>query len=177
MPVGNRKISILLLACALCLVCVGGCTLAKIDGKGVLPIMLNNPPTRAQVIKHFEVSKGIMFDYTSAFDASEILAQVFEETKADAIVNVSLKVMQTPGDWCTNSCTLGLANAKHLVVSGDAVKTPNGLGFLYQPGDVLGKSSDLKTIMDQLCQMSPQDRSQYHLMRDADEYLLIHFAE
>jgi len=54
----------------------------------------------------------IVFDYTSSFDVSEILAKQFEATKADAIVNVVVSLKVDVLSYLLNVVTLGLANAK-----------------------------------------------------------------
>ncbi len=112
----------LLLALGL-MVQVQGCTVAKISGAGPRPIMLNNPPQGVafDVIKHFKVQKGITFDLTSSFEIDGIVADLLQETKGDAIINVRLNVVQTPGDFCmTMVCPF--SNAKHIEVEGDVIK-------------------------------------------------------
>jgi len=107
------------------------CTIAKFSGRGAIPILLNNPPAKVEVIKHIKESKVIAFDYTSSFDVSEILAKQFEATKADAIVNVTVSLKVNVLSYLLNVVTLGLANAKVFEVEGDLVKAPRGLGLLY----------------------------------------------
>jgi len=62
-----------------------GCTLAKISGRGAIPIMFNNPPTRVQLVRSVEVKKMRAFDWTASFDVSEVLGDVIAMTDADAI--------------------------------------------------------------------------------------------
>ncbi|MBD3336991.1 MAG: hypothetical protein GF355_15870 [Candidatus Eisenbacteria bacterium] len=159
------------------IVALGGCTVAKIDGRGATPILLNNPPERVEVIKHFEVSQGIMFDYTNAFDASDILAEVLQETNCDAIINIGLELQITVGDYCVNFCTFGFANAKHLVVVGDAVKAPEGLGMNFEEGDLLAESRNLREITSKLFELSQGDLSKYHIVKSDGGYQLVHFAD
>ena len=47
-------------------------------------MMLNNPTQRVELIEHFSTSKQIMFDYTGAFDVSQVLATVIQGKNADA---------------------------------------------------------------------------------------------
>lgn len=112
----------------------GACTIAKLSGRGVVPILLNNPPAKVVVIKHIRDSKMVVFDYTGAFDASEILSKHFEETKADAIVNVTFTIKGDVGSFFLNLITLGLANARVMEIEGDLIKAPQGLGLLDIPG-------------------------------------------
>ena len=109
------------------IICIllSGCTVAKIYGRGATPVLLNNPPRQVEVIRHFNISKGIIFDYTYAFDASEMLADILQETKCDAIINVGLELKITVGDFFINMITFGIAQAKHLTVVGDAIKDIN----------------------------------------------------
>jgi len=103
------------------------CTIAKFSGRGAYPIMMNNPTQKVEVIKHVADSKMVVFDYTRAFDASELLTQFFEENKADAIINVELRLKSDVGTYFINLFTLGLANAVVWGVEGDLVKMPQGV--------------------------------------------------
>ena len=135
-------------ALVLTMVAAAGCTVAKLSGRGVAPILLNNPQARVQLIKPVQASKHIMFDYTAAFDASEILSSVFAETKADAIINVTFTVTTTPVDFLINLLTLGIAAAKTMEISGDAVRAPRGLGSIDSPGArILGESKNLDSLV------------------------------
>jgi len=111
-----------------------GCTTYKISGRGAVPIFLNNPPAKVEVIQHVNQSKMITFDYTGAFDVSEVLTNLFQQTKADAIINVTISVKSDFGTFFVNLITLGIANAHIMQVEGDLVKAPQGLGYLPIPG-------------------------------------------
>ncbi len=135
-------------ALVLTVLAASGCTVAKISGRGVAPILLNNPQTRVQLIKPVQASKHVMFDYTAAFDASEILSSVFAETRADAIINVTFTVTTTPVDFLLNLVTLGLAASKTMEITGDAVRAPRGLGSIDPPGAwILGESKNLDSLL------------------------------
>lgn len=54
------------------LVGVSGCTIAKISGRGAQPLLLNNPQKKVEVLQRVNVSKMRVFDYTGAFDVSEV---------------------------------------------------------------------------------------------------------
>jgi hypothetical protein len=136
-----RLVSVVLVAMA---VTAGGCTIAKISGRGSIPLLLNQPSAKVEVVKAIKVSQMRVFDYTESYDASEMLSEVFTETQADAIINVVFTVKTTPGDFFLNILTLGIANAKTIEITGQAVKTPEGLGSLLQAeeGELLSERLD-----------------------------------
>ena len=107
-----------------------GCTIAKISGSGEVPLILNQPQAKVTTIEKFEHSKHIAFDYTSAFDVSEVLDEVMINTNADAIINIKITLKETVGDFFLDLITLGLAQSRHFIVSGTAIKAPEGLSFL-----------------------------------------------
>jgi hypothetical protein len=124
-----------------------GCTTYKISGRGAVPIFLNNPPAKVDVIRHVDRSKMITFDYTGAFDVSEVLTDLFQETKADAIINVTISVKSDVGTFFVNLFTLGIANAHTMEVEGDLVKAPHGLGYFSVPGsEVLAEAPTLEEL-------------------------------
>ena len=98
-----------------------GCTFAKISGRGTTPLLLNNPAERVTLVEHFRTSKRITFDYSGAFDASEVLSDVMQGRNADAVTNMVVTVKTTFGDALLNIVTLGFANARTLEVEGDLV--------------------------------------------------------
>jgi len=116
---------------------LSGCTIAKISGKGSVPLLLNQPQTKVDVIGPVSASKQIMFDYTGSFDASEILGEVFAETNADAIINVVISLKITPKDYLFNLLTLGIANAKTMEITAEAVNLPEGMATLSLPTDTV----------------------------------------
>ena len=133
---------------ALAAVSTASCTIAKISGRGAHPLLLNNPPARVEVIRHINVSKMIMFDYTAAIDASEILEAEIEDTDFDAIINVVLTLKTDVRGFFLNLITLGLANARTFVVAGDLVKAPEGLGFLNISGvEVVAHAPSIKELV------------------------------
>ena len=170
----KRAVHLLLATAVVAALVVSGCTVAKISGKGVTPVMVNNPNQKVDLIKHFNVSKGITFDWTSSFDASEIVADVIQETGADAIVNVSFKVQQTPGDFFINLFTLGIANAMHLIVEGDAVKTPNGLSAAdFGNGSVVASSDKVGDLINPMLLGTSDGGSKYAIVCADGGYQLV----
>ncbi len=127
-------------------VCFGSCTIAKISGRGSIPYMLNNPPAKTEVISHFNESKMITFDYTSAFDVSEILAEQLTTSGADAAINLTITLKADFASFCINMITLGIANAKIFQVEGDLVKAPNGLGSLLENSEILAEAETIKEL-------------------------------
>jgi len=161
----------------ICMLLVTSCTLAKIYSRGATPIMLNNPPQKVEVIKHFSVSKGITFDFTSAFDASEMIAEVLQETRCDAIINVGLEVKTTVGDFFLNMITLGIAQAKHLVVTGDAIRYSQELSLDDENIEILADSDNLESLTSMLMNMSKKDQSRHSLVKFDNGYRLIRFKD
>ena len=125
------KLTILVLAATFVL---SGCTIAKISGRGAMPIILNNPPKKVQVIKHIKTSKMINFDYTSSFDVSEVLNKAIEGENADAIINCTITLKSTVANFFVNLITLGIASSKTFQIEGDLIKAPEGLGSLDPSG-------------------------------------------
>ena len=99
-----------------------GCTIAAITAKGARPIILNQPSQQFDVIKHFEVEQMISFNYTGVTDVSKLVAGVQDETKADALINVTPTIKATVGSYLLNAITLGFARAYVAMIEGDAVK-------------------------------------------------------
>ena len=119
---------------------LSSCTIIKISGRGPVPLVLNNLPTKVKVISHFKEDKVIAFDYTNSFDVSEVIAKKLAETKADAAINIVIKVQSDPGIFLINLLTLGFANARRFEIEGDLVKIEGGLSSIIQ------KPSDLTNI-------------------------------
>jgi len=127
------------------------CTIAKFSGRGAYPIMMNNPTQKVEVIKHVSDSKMVVFDYTRAFDASELLSKFFEENKADGIINLELKLKSDVGTFFVNLFTLGLANAVVWGLEGDLVKMPNGLALSdYPDAQIVASANTMGELMYKL---------------------------
>ena len=124
-----------------------GCTMYKITGRGVIPIMLNTPQAKVDVLQHIDVSKMIAFDYTNSLDVSQILGSTLDQSKADAIINVSIEMGGDLGTFAVNLITLGIANAHTVKIQGDLVKLPNGLSFRSVPGsEVVAEAPTLEKL-------------------------------
>lgn len=103
------------------------CTVAKLSGRGAVPIIMNQPQAKVSVVQRVEASKQLLFDYTGAVDVSEVLRDVMIGGNIDALINVTITVKVTVGDYLLNVITLGLANARTFEVNGEAVSAPEGL--------------------------------------------------
>jgi len=148
------------------MVFVGGCTTAKISGKGAIPLLLNQPPTKVQVVQQVKLSKMVAFDYTSAFDVSEVLSEYLIGTEADAIMNLYITVRVEPLDWLINLFTLGLAQAKHFQLTGQVIKAPEGLGSIEIPDSkTLASSSNLADLVLLMSEGTDVDGSSNMIVR------------
>jgi len=117
----HSKIRFVVLAVLLAFT-VSACTIAKISGKGAVPLVLNNLPTKVKIISHFSASRVIAFDYTGYIDISDLIAKKIASSNADAVVNLVIKIKNDPATFLLNLVTLGIANARRVVVEGDLVK-------------------------------------------------------
>lgn len=129
------------------LVGLAGCTIAKISGRGAVPLIFNNPQKKVEVVQNVSVSKMRVFDYTGAFDVSEVLSEVMIGSNADAIINLNVTIKTTVVDFLVNLITLGIANSRTFEVQGQAVKAPQGLGYLEIPGsEVVKEASTIEEL-------------------------------
>jgi len=161
---------------ALAMAALNGCTMYKIGGRGTIPIMLNSPRAKVDLLKHIKVSKMVVFDYTSSFDVSEILGEAIEQSKADAIVNVTIEGGGDFGTFFLNLFTLGIANAHTIRVEGDLVKAPNGLGFLSIPGSqVLAEAATLKDLTTKAREANEEFGPSIMVARTASGFALIRY--
>ena len=101
---------------------IQSCTIAKVGARGAVPLILNQPAESMQLIEHVSAKKQVTFDYTNAFDASEVLNEVIATKKPDAVINVSITIKTTPADYILNLVTCGLAASKTIVVDADLMK-------------------------------------------------------
>lgn len=142
-----------LIALAALLLSMFGCTMAKISGRGALPLLLNNPTQKVDVIEHFKVSKMRAFDYTASYDVSEIIADKLSTSGADAAINLVVTVKGDFGTFMINLITLGLASARTIQIEGDLVKTPQGLSQWLEGREILAEASnaaELAKAIDEL---------------------------
>jgi len=106
----------LVIACGL-----SSCTVLKFQARPTKPVYITDLNEKYEAIRHFSKSKGIRFDYTKTIDVTSLLAEEFEESKADAVVNLNIKVKSTGSDFFMNLVTLGGANAYTVEVEGDLI--------------------------------------------------------
>ncbi len=125
---------------------LSGCTMAKIGGHGAMPLLLNNPMEKMTVIEHFNASKMITFDYTAAFDVSEIISEKLSKSGADAAINIAITVKSDVGTFFVNLFTLGLAAAKTIQVDGDLVAISGGLGQLLNGKEIIASAETAQEL-------------------------------
>ena len=99
---------------------LSGCTYARIYSTSGSTVALTTLQQGAG--EQFTISKHVTFDYTSAVDVQELVRSRFGA--GGTAQNVSIKIQDTVGDFFLNLVTLGFANSKHYVVTGDYVRTP-----------------------------------------------------
>ncbi len=118
----TKRNSILMLTLVVCGLFMESCTVAKISGKGAVPILLNQPTERMQLSEHVTIKKNINFDWTSSFDISEVIANKVAETKPYALINTTITLKSGIDNFFINLFTLGLAQSRKIVVEGDLMK-------------------------------------------------------
>jgi hypothetical protein len=101
---------------------VTSCTVAKISGKGAVPVLLNQPSEQMQLIEHVSIKKNKNFDYTNSFDVSEIMARIIAEKQPDAVINTTVTIKQGVDNYFINLFTLGLANSTKIIIDADMMK-------------------------------------------------------
>ena len=116
------KKSILFLCASMLLVSLTGCTVAKVNSKGSIPVIMNQPAEKVTVIKTFKEKKKRVFDWTRSYELTELTGKVAKETNADALTNVDFKIKHGFSDYLINVFPLGLAQSTTLEITGDAVK-------------------------------------------------------
>ncbi len=100
----------------------GSCTVARISGKGAVPILLNQPAEKMELVEHIKIKKNSNFDYTSSFDASQLLATEIAAKKPDAVANVTVVVKSGFDNFLINLFTLTLAQSRKVVIEADLLK-------------------------------------------------------
>ena len=101
---------------------LASCTVAKIGGRGAVPILLNQSSESMQLIEHVKVAKTIAWDYTGSYEVSTVLADEIAKKKPDAVINTSIAIKVTPGNYFYTFFTCGLANAKTVEIEADFMK-------------------------------------------------------
>jgi hypothetical protein len=110
--------------------------------------MLNNPTEQVDVVQRFQESEMRMFDYTRAFDVSEIVGDYLAESDADAVANLTINVKSTVGTFFVNMFTLGLAYAVVFEVEGDLINFVGDTDWLdgysvLSSGTTVGEALDI----------------------------------
>jgi hypothetical protein len=118
----TKKNSILIITVLACGLFMQSCTIAKISGKGAVPVLLNQPSQQMQLVEHITVKKNSNFDWTSSFDVSEVIAKKVAEKQPDAVINTSVTIKTSIDNYFINLFTLGLAQSRKIVVDADLMK-------------------------------------------------------
>ncbi len=170
-----RKFTVLISASLLLAMTIfmSGCTIAKISGKGSMPLLLNNPPEKVKVVSHFSESKMITFDYTSSFDVYEIIADRLANSDADMAINLTITIKSDVGTFFVNLFTLGIANARTVQVEGDFVKKVGGMGSLLQGHDVLGVAKNAKELKDVVKKLAANGQEIKNIVRQDGKFLVL----
>jgi len=101
---------------------IESCTIAKISGKGAVPVLLNQPSENMQLVEHITIKKNSNFDYTSSFDVSELLSKKVAEKRPDAVINTTVTIKSSIDNFFINLFTLGFANSRKISIEADLMK-------------------------------------------------------
>ena len=118
----TKKNSILIITVLACGLFMQSCTIAKISGRGAVPVLLNQPSEQMQLIEHITIKKNSNFDWTSSFDVSEVIAKKVAEQQPDAVINTTVTIKTSVDNFFINLFTLGLAQSRKIVVDADLMK-------------------------------------------------------
>lgn len=116
----KTKISILLFCSAA--LCLQSCTLARVSGRGAVPLLFNQPDKKMELIKHISINVNRNFDYTNAYDISEIIAKEIGDSKPDAVINVAIVIRTGVDNFFLNLITLGIAQSRKIYIEADLMK-------------------------------------------------------
>lgn len=98
------------------------CTVAKVSGKGAVPLLLNQPAEQMQLVEHVRIVKNSNFDWTSSFDVSEVIAATVAAKQPDAVINTTVTIKSGADNFFINLFTLGLANSRKVVIEADLMR-------------------------------------------------------
>ena len=111
----------------LCVLLIGtgsifsGCTVVRLSARAARPVYLNTPQQGDyQVVSHIEKKMGLCFDDT--IDVTKAFVDQLTASENDAVINTSVTVKKSFGDFLINFFTLGLANCKTAYVEGDVIQ-------------------------------------------------------
>lgn len=118
------KSTLIIFICT-CGIFMQSCTVAKISGKGAVPVLLNQTSDQMQLMEHLTIKKNSNFDYTSSFDVSEVIATKVAEKKPDAVINTTVTIKTGIDNFFINLFTLGLARSRKVVIGIDLMMKKN----------------------------------------------------
>lgn len=101
---------------------LSSCTIAKIGGRGAVPIMLNQPSQNMDLAEHVTIKKNCNFDWTNTYDVSEYLSKEVAAKKPDAVANTTVVIKTGIDNYFINLFTLGFAQSKKVIIEADFMK-------------------------------------------------------
>jgi len=101
---------------------IQSCTVAKISGRGAVPIVLNQPSEKMQLVEHIVIKKNRNFDWTSSFDISEVIGKKIAEKQPDALINATISIQTSVDNFFINLVTFGLARSRKIVFEADVMR-------------------------------------------------------
>jgi hypothetical protein len=121
----TKKNSIVIITVLACGLFMQSCTIAKISGKGAVPVLLNQPSQQMQLVEHITIKKNSNFDWTSSFDVSEVIARKVAAKQPDAVINTTITIKTSIDNYLINLFTFGLAQSRKIVIDADLMKEKN----------------------------------------------------
>ena len=101
---------------------IQSCTVAKISGRGAVPIVLNQPSEKMQLVEHIIIKKNRNFDWTSSFYISEVIGKKIAEKQPDALINATISIQTSVDNFFINLVTFGLARSRKIVFEADVMR-------------------------------------------------------
>ncbi len=118
----KRSNSLLIVSAIVCGLYMQSCTIAKISGKGAIPVLLNQPSEKMQLVDHITIKKNRNFDYTASYDVSEIISKKVVEKQPDAVINTRVTIKSSIDNFLINLITFGIAQSRKIVIDADLMK-------------------------------------------------------
>ncbi len=117
-----KRLSSSVLTALFAVAMLSSCTIAKIGGRGAVPISLNQPAQSMDLAEHVTLKKNCNFDWTNTYDVSEYLSKEVAAKRPDAVANTTIVIKTGIDNYFINLFTLGLAQSKKVVIEADFMK-------------------------------------------------------
>jgi len=111
---------------------LSACTSSKVVADGGKPILLNQTD-QAELIRNVEVSQFRAFNYKGTIDVSELVGDRLVTSEANAMTNTTIELQGGVDTFFVNVFTLGIANARTIVVRGNLVRSNALMGTVEPP--------------------------------------------